>query len=69
MNSAYAGLACLDEQQKILAECRSALLQCVFFMEVILMFSAYIIVTILTAAANIYAAIVDFRRPQWVWIT
>ena len=30
------------------------------------MFSAYIIVTILTAAANTYAAIVDFRRPQWV---
>ena len=26
----------------------------------------YIIVTILTAAANTYAAIVDFRRPQWV---
>jgi hypothetical protein len=30
------------------------------------MFTAYIIVTILTAAANTYAAIVDFRRPQWV---
>jgi len=30
------------------------------------MFSAYIIVTILTAAANTYAAIVDFRRPLWV---
>ena len=30
------------------------------------MFSAYIIATILTAAANIYAAIVDFRRPRWV---
>jgi DoxX-like protein len=30
------------------------------------MFTAYIIVTVLTSAANTYAAIVDFRRPQWV---
>jgi hypothetical protein len=30
------------------------------------MFTAYIVVTIFTAAANTYAAIVDFRRPQWV---
>ncbi len=30
------------------------------------MFTAYIIVSVLTAAANTYAAIVDFRRPQWV---
>jgi hypothetical protein len=30
------------------------------------MFTAYIIVTVLTAAANTFAAIVDFRRPQWV---
>jgi hypothetical protein len=30
------------------------------------MFTAYIIVTILTVAANVYAAAVDFRRPQWV---
>jgi len=30
------------------------------------MFTAYVIVTVLTAAANTYAAIVDFRRPQWV---
>ena len=30
------------------------------------MFTAYIAVTIFTAAANTYAAIVDFRRPQWV---
>lgn len=30
------------------------------------MFTAFIIVTLLTAAANTYAAIVDFRRPQWV---
>src|ERR1700746_256329 len=30
------------------------------------MFAAYIIVTILTGAANAYAASVDFRRPQWV---
>ena len=30
------------------------------------MFTAYIIVIVLTAAANTYAAIVDFRRPQWV---
>jgi hypothetical protein len=30
------------------------------------MSTVYIIVTILTAAANTYAAAVDFRRPQWV---
>jgi hypothetical protein len=30
------------------------------------MFTAFVIVTLLTAAANTYAAIVDFRRPQWV---
>jgi hypothetical protein len=30
------------------------------------MFTAYIVVTVLTVAANTYAAIVDFRRPQWV---
>src|SRR4029450_9311565 len=30
------------------------------------MFTAFIIVTLWTAAANTYAAIVDFRRPQWV---
>jgi DoxX-like family len=30
------------------------------------MFTVYIIVAILTAAANIYAAVVDFRRPGWV---
>ncbi|PYK19030.1 MAG: hypothetical protein DME55_05475 [Verrucomicrobia bacterium] len=30
------------------------------------MFTAFIIVTLLTAAANTYAAFVDFRRPQWV---
>ena len=30
------------------------------------MFTAFIIVSVLTAAANTYAAIVDFRRPQWV---
>ena|SRR5437870_1514602 len=30
------------------------------------MFTVYIVVTILAAAANTYAAIVDFRRPQWV---
>ena len=30
------------------------------------MFTAYTVVTIFTAAANTYAAIVDFRRPQWV---
>ena len=30
------------------------------------MFTAYIVVTIFTAVANTYAAIVDFRRPQWV---
>ena len=30
------------------------------------MFIIYIIATIVTAAANTYAAIVDFRRPQWI---
>lgn len=30
------------------------------------MFTAYIAVTIFAAAANTYAAVVDFRRPQWV---
>ena len=30
------------------------------------MFTAYIVVSIFTAAVNTYAAIVDFRRPQWV---
>lgn len=30
------------------------------------MFTTYIIVTILAVAANTYAAIVDFHRPQWV---
>lgn len=30
------------------------------------MFTAYIVISIFTAAANTYAAIVDFRRPQWV---
>jgi len=30
------------------------------------MFTAYIIVTALTVAANTYAAIIDFRRHQWV---
>jgi hypothetical protein len=30
------------------------------------MFITYIVVTVFTAAANTYAAIVDFRRPQWV---
>jgi hypothetical protein len=30
------------------------------------MFTVYIIVTILNAAANTYAAIVDFRLHQWV---
>jgi len=47
-------------------ECRNALLRRVFIMELIPMFTAYIVVTIFTAAANTYAAIVDFRRPQWV---
>ena len=30
------------------------------------MFTAYVIVTVLCAAANTYAAIVDFCRPRWV---
>jgi DoxX-like family len=31
------------------------------------MFAAYIIVTILAAAANLYAASNDFRRVEWVF--
>jgi hypothetical protein len=30
------------------------------------MFAAYIIVTILAAAANLYAASNDFRRVEWI---
>jgi hypothetical protein len=30
------------------------------------MFSAYLVVTVLTAAANTYAATVDFTRPEWL---
>ena len=30
------------------------------------MFTVYIIVTVSTAVANTYAAMVDFGRPQWV---
>ena len=30
------------------------------------MFITYIVVTILAVAANTYAAVVDFRGPQWV---
>jgi len=30
------------------------------------MFTAFIVVTLLTAAANTYAAVVDFLRPEWV---
>ena len=30
------------------------------------MFIIYIIVTIVTVAANVFAAVVDFRHPQWV---
>jgi hypothetical protein len=30
------------------------------------MFIIYVIVTIATAAANAFAAVVDFRHPQWV---
>jgi len=30
------------------------------------MFIIYIIVTIITAAANAFAAVVDFRHPHWV---
>src|SRR5437870_1814096 len=30
------------------------------------MFTAYVVVTFLTDVANTAAAIVDFRRPQWV---
>jgi hypothetical protein len=28
--------------------------------------TAYVVVTVVTAAANIYAATVDFTRPQWL---
>ena len=30
------------------------------------MFTVYIIVTVSTAVANTYAAMVNFGRPQWV---
>ena len=30
------------------------------------MFTAYVVVTVLTAAANTYAATVDFTRPEWL---
>lgn len=30
------------------------------------MFTAYIVVTVLTAAANLYAAANDFTRPKWI---
>jgi hypothetical protein len=30
------------------------------------MFIAYVFTTVLATAANTYASIVDFRRPQWV---
>jgi hypothetical protein len=30
------------------------------------MFIVYVVITIFTATANTYAAIVDFRRPRWV---
>jgi hypothetical protein len=33
------------------------------------MFAAYIVVTVLAAAANIYAAMNDFRRPAWLLST
>ncbi len=34
--------------------------------KVVPMFIIYIIVTIVTVGANVFAAVVDFRRPQWV---
>jgi hypothetical protein len=30
------------------------------------MFTAYVVVTVVTGAANIFAATVDFTRPQWL---
>ncbi|MBE1491747.1 DoxX family protein [Plantactinospora soyae] len=30
------------------------------------MFTAYVIVTVLAAAANVYAAVVDLRRADWI---
>src|SRR5437867_3029431 len=50
-------------------ECRNSLVPAVIVVKQkkgIPMFIIYIIATILTAAANTYAAIVDFRRPQLV---
>jgi hypothetical protein len=32
----------------------------------VLCFAAYIIITVLAAAANLYAATNDFSRPQWL---
>jgi hypothetical protein len=29
-------------------------------------FIAYVVITVLTAAANIYAATLDFTRPEWL---
>lgn len=29
-------------------------------------FTAYLVVTVLTAAANLYAAVNDFTRPRWI---
>jgi DoxX-like family len=34
--------------------------------EAIRMFRVYVIATVVTAAANVYAAITDFLRPKWV---
>jgi hypothetical protein len=57
------------ETAKSLPECRNALVPARHHCEAnkgIPMFIIYIIVTTAAAAANAFAAAVDFRRPQWV---
>jgi hypothetical protein len=39
------------------------------YQESIFMFTAYIIVTVLATGANIYAAIIDFARPESIFTT
>jgi hypothetical protein len=59
----------VPRRENSFVECRNALVPCVIIVKQkkgIPMFIIYIIATIVTAAANTYAAMVDFRRPQWV---
>jgi DoxX-like protein len=58
--------SCLHEQQKLWPNVEMRFCGASSLWGGCIMFTAYIIVTVLTAAANTFAAIVDFRRPQWV---